>query len=76
MKEKIMEVSEERLAICRSCPFHSSNFNSIRPDEHCTDCGCSLILKTKCLSCACPQSKWVAELTPEEEAKFKSDEEI
>jgi len=77
MKERIQAISEERLSICRGCPFHSSNkkgYQTLRKDEHCTDCGCPLISKTKCLSCSCPQDKWAAELTPEEEQIIHDDE--
>jgi len=81
MKELINTVSKERLDICRACPFNSINakktgYKSVRIDEHCTDCGCSLIPKTKCLSCSCPQNKWEAELTPEQEKEIDNEEEI
>jgi len=74
LKEKIDEVSEERLAICRACPLHSSNkegYKSMRKDEHCTECGCSLLPKTKCLSCECPVDKWGPELTAEQEKEIQ-----
>lgn len=74
MKDTITNVSKERLAVCAACPFHSKFHNSIRPDDHCTDCGCSLLPKTKCLSCSCPQNKWIAVLTPEEEQTVKKNE--
>jgi hypothetical protein len=73
LKDTIDEVSKKRLIICRMCPYHSSKHGTIRPDEHCTDCGCSLLPKTKCLSCSCPQDKWGAEVTKEEQ-KIISDE--
>lgn len=74
MKDTIDQVSEKRLAICRACPYNSKFHSSMRPDEHCTDCGCSLLPKTKCLSCSCPQNKWGQEITPEEEQKMKNNE--
>jgi len=50
-----------RIQICEECSFHSKHHNTpIRPDHHCTDCGCNLAAKTKCLSCECPQKKWDA----------------
>lgn len=79
LKETINTVSQERLAICRSCPFNSINakkagtYKSFRTDEHCTDCGCPLLSKTKCLSCHCPQNKWGPEITDEQE-KIINDE--
>ena len=61
IKDLINEVSLERMKICEECPFHSKNHKPhIRPDAHCTDCGCTLSAKTKCLNCACPKGKWEA----------------
>lgn len=61
-KAFIEHVSGERLAICEGCEKHSSNNKkySIRPDVHCTECGCVLAAKTKCLTCECPLQKWLA----------------
>jgi len=44
----------------------------VRPDAHCTNCGCTLSAKTKCLSCSCPLNKWEAVLTDDEEEQFKT----
>lgn len=82
LKEKVEEVSSERMSICRACPFNSINakaagtYKSFRKDEHCIECGCTLAAKTKCLSCECPLKKWAAEITPEEDdiINGKSDE--
>jgi len=79
LRNVINQVSEERLAICRACPLHSSNkegYTTVRVDEHCTECGCSLLPKTKCLSCSCPVDKWTSELTSEEEQQIKNEENI
>lgn len=62
-KKTIEEISEERLAICKKCPEHSSikkNYSSLRIDEHCTLCGCTLSAKTKSFSSECPLGKWKA----------------
>lgn len=69
LKEHILQVSEERLEICRNgpCEFHSSLHKTLRFDEHCTECGCPLTAKTKCLSCECGIKKWLAVLSEEEE---------
>lgn len=64
-------VSQERTDICLQCEEHSSNkpgYKTIRPDAHCTDCGCTLVAKTKCLSCECPLKKWEAVDTPNNSA--------
>jgi hypothetical protein len=59
LKELIQKTSLERILICNRCPLHSKNHNTpIRPDDHCTHCGCNLDAKTKCLSCECPIGEW------------------
>lgn len=75
MKTLIHDVSEERLAICSKCPLHSKFHKTpLRPDNHCTDCGCNLEAKAACLSCSCPQNKWGAVMAnPEEEDQLKKD---
>ena len=75
LKKTIKKTSEERLAICEGCEYHSrnrKNYRTVRPDDHCTHCGCTLAAKTKCLSCACPLEKWVALVTPDEEDEMTS----
>jgi hypothetical protein len=67
----IKSVSVERLSICDGCPQHSKHFKTIRPDAHCTNCGCTLSAKTKCLSCACPLNKWAAIVSQEDEEQMK-----
>lgn len=75
MKVLIHDVSQERLTICSTCPFHSKFHSTpLRPDNHCTDCGCNLEAKTACLSCSCPKGKWTEVMTnPEEEDQLKKD---
>lgn len=56
-------ISIERMEICKDCSFYSENakangYVTDRPDFHCTDCGCNLHLKTRCMDCECPQKKW------------------
>ena len=65
-KAFIKHVSNERLAICNECEHHSKNHKSIRIDAHCTNCGCTLSAKTKCLTCECPLKKWMAQEIPKE----------
>jgi hypothetical protein len=62
----IIKVAKERMSICNSCEEHSSNkkdYKTIRPDAHCTNCGCTLAAKTKCLTCECPLRKWMSAQT-------------
>lgn len=75
LRETIQQVSKERLAICDTCVFHSKNHDTpLRPDNHCTDCGCNLEAKTACLSCACPKKKWLSVVDSyEEEDQLKKD---
>jgi hypothetical protein len=72
LKKVIKKTSKERLAICEACEYHSKNKKTIRPDAHCTNCGCTLSAKTKCLSCSCPLEKWVALVTPDQEDEMTS----
>ena len=68
LKEVILFISEKRNNICLECDKHSYNvpeYKSLRPDAHCTECGCTLAAKTKCLSCECPLQKWLA-INPKE----------
>ena len=64
MKEAIAKVSKERLEICSTCSFQSEmqkkvhGYKTMRPDVHCTHCGCTLSAKTACLSCNCPINLW------------------
>jgi hypothetical protein len=72
LKEKIIEVGNERMSICESCENHSKNHSTpARPDAHCISCGCTLSAKTKCLSCECPIKKWTAVLNVDDEKKYK-----
>ena len=65
----INAVSVSRRKICNTCPHNSKFSDSIRRDVHCTLCGCTLVAKTKCLSCSCPDDppRWKAVLTDEQE---------
>jgi len=72
-KAFIEYISKERNDICIQCNEHSYNkpeYTTIRPDAHCTNCGCTLAAKTKCLTCECPLNKWGAtEIPTENETK-------
>jgi hypothetical protein len=69
-KAFLEHVSNERLAICNACEEHSSNkknYKTMRLDAHCAECGCTLSAKTKCLTCECPLSKWLAQPMPKDD---------
>jgi len=72
LRKAILRISKERMAICRTgpCELHSDRFITLRPDEHCTECGCPLKAKSKCLSCSCGIGKWKAVLTEEQEEEI------
>lgn len=76
LKLKIEETAMLRTDICRKCPYDSLNdekSNPLRWDEHCTQCGCTISAKTRCLSCRCPLAapKWDAVITKEQEEEIK-----
>jgi hypothetical protein len=70
LKERIKQIHDVRYAICIECELHSSRHNTFRPDEHCTECGCPIHAKLKCLSCECGIHKWNAVLTQEQEEEI------
>lgn len=73
LKETINRIAAERMAICEGCIMHSKyHSTSLRPDAHCTECGCTLGPKTKCLACACPLDKWKASMTTDQEKEIKN----
>lgn len=72
INQEVEKVAAERIAICRACPLNSKNVKNIgRLDEYCTDCGCNLHFKTRCLSCSCPKDKWVAILSDKEDEELQ-----
>lgn len=44
------ELIEERMSICRECPFFTGN--------RCRKCGCFMQLKTTLKQASCPIDKW------------------
>jgi hypothetical protein len=72
LKELINNTAKERINICLDCPYHSKYHKTLRPDAHCTHCGCTLAAKTKCLSCACPIDRWMAIATDEQDDQINN----
>lgn len=70
LKLKIRQVHDSRYAICKECELHSSRHDTLRLDEHCTECGCPIHAKLKCLSCKCGIDKWEAVLTEDQEEQL------
>ena len=59
-----------RWAVCKKCSFlDTKGIKCMVPGTQpcCASCGCSLSLKTRSLSSECPEGKWPAILTEEEE---------
>lgn len=77
-KRWVEEVSADRMFICNKCDLFSENakqksgYTTIRPDPHCTECGCNLELKTRCMSCSCPLNKWTAIMSEEDWEQVKN----
>ena len=71
----IGRVSLKRRNVCNECEHHSMFHNTLRPDAHCTICGCVLKPLTKCLSCKCDDKppRWEAVLTDEQEEEMKDE---
>lgn len=73
-KEHVEQIADIRLNICKMCEHYDDDGTGcLVPGTQpcCGECGCSLALKTRSLSSACPVSKWDAMLTDEEEDKLK-----
>jgi hypothetical protein len=69
--EHVEEIASVRNEICNACEFIDTvGSKCAMPGTQpcCSECGCSLKLKTRSLSSDCPKGFWHAELTEEEEA--------
>lgn len=69
-KEHIEEIAFSRNEICVKCPFLDVKGDKcavIGTQPCCSQCGCSLKLKTRSLSSACPKEFWSAVTTEQEE---------
>jgi hypothetical protein len=72
LKEAIDVTSASRMEICNKCQYISTKHRTVRIDVHCTNCGCTLSAKTKCLSCECPLKKWMSVMTQDQEEEIKN----
>ena len=69
-RRKIERIAYWRNEICKACPlFDAEGSKCEMPGTQpcCGDCGCSLKYKTRSMSSACPQNRWYAVMTEEEE---------
>lgn len=76
LRDIIEVVQKERLSICKDCEFNSDNCRSNYVVATCVKCSCILNMKTACLSCKCPVSKWDVIDVSEKNLKPKEDEKI
>lgn len=68
-KDDIEALSEYRVNICKTCPHYDTvGTGCLIPGTQpcCSNCGCSLKLKTRSLSSKCPLDKWSAVLSEDE----------
>lgn len=71
--EYVESIAEARLAICNMCVRKDVDGKScIVPGTQpcCNLCGCSLSLKLRSLSSECPDKRWAALVTEEDEDKL------
>lgn len=59
-------IKEERLAICRECPFF------IHATQQCKKCGCIMPQKAKLADAFCPEHKWDAYHIDVNDTEFKT----
>jgi hypothetical protein len=85
--EHVEAVYESRMAVCKECrlydttgdgcalpgtqPCCNQNLSDTVDGKEVKGCGCSLTLKGRSLSSACPLGKWTAVLTEQEEEMLK-----
>jgi hypothetical protein len=76
IKRWVESVAKDRIKVCNNCPFQSENatkegYVTHRPDVHCTDCGCNLHMKTRCMDCECPKQLWLKVMEDEQWEELK-----
>jgi hypothetical protein len=73
--EFVEEIAAQRLESCKSCVRKDDEGSScVVPGTQpcCNLCGCSLAFKIRALSAECPDLRWHALLTEEEEDKLNA----
>ncbi len=77
--EAVSRVAAARKETCDRCPQNSEarklgGHTTLRPDYHCTACGCNIRFKTHSMRAACPAEHWPAvdaiTQTPDEEESY------
>ncbi len=74
-QEHVEEVYEERLEICKKCPFYDPEGKSkgavVKGSPSCSSCGCPMATKLRALSTNCPEGLWSAVMDEDLEDKVK-----
>jgi len=73
--EFVEEVAEHRMVICDTCPKKDTIGTDCLvsgTQPCCSLCGCSLKFKVRALSTECPDGKWKALMTEEEEDNLEN----
>jgi hypothetical protein len=73
-KEHVEAEAARRWAICKECPsLDTQGSKCMAPGTQpcCSECGCSLSLKTRSLSSSCPLEKWLAVMDEDTEEKLR-----
>jgi hypothetical protein len=77
--EYVEDIAGQRLAVCNDCEHKGNKCAVPKTGPCCNLCGCSLTFKTRSLSSACPETKWIALLSEEQEdaleERFNKEEE-
>lgn len=71
--EFVEDVSRHRLEVCASCEHQDTKGSKCMmkgTQPCCSLCGCSLGFKTRSLSSECPDKKWKALMSEEDEDKL------
>src|SRR3972149_9503097 len=72
---EIEEIASMRMEICNTCSFLDTEGSKCTvPGTHpcCGHCGCKLKWKVRALSDSCPEAKWEAILSPDEESEVNT----
>jgi len=71
IKDAVVEqVAALRYEICETCEFKGRKCVVKGTAPCCNQCGCSLAFKTRALSTSCPEGKWKAIISEEEEDRL------
>ena len=73
IRDKFVEqIAEDRMSICNTCEFKGKDCAVPGTDPCCNQCRWSLGFKTRSLSSSCPEDKWKAVVSQEDEDKLNN----